>query len=201
MGPLNSFAAILTRVQGVAFVAVFAIAILLEALMARDRSRLKRFLPVWVLVAAAVVVVAVLPSAFGAYAGTFRGGYPAAASLRLVYDHLAFVVLLVAVAPAAAATILAVEAFRGRERDPWARALIAVATATVAVVVVQVGMFAARYAPHLLGRDLAAIPPTVFLVFCLWLARGGPRPRFVASARRSRCRTRRTSHRSSAKGR
>jgi Dolichyl-phosphate-mannose-protein mannosyltransferase len=175
-------AAVLTRVQGVVFVAVFAAAVLLDAAMARDRSRLRSFWPVWALLAAIMLVVAAAPAAFGAYAGTFSGGYPVMASLRLVYDHLAYAVLMVAVAPMAAAAILAVEAFRGRETDPAARALIAVTVSTVALVALQVGLFAARYAPHLLGRDLGAVPPTVFLVFALWLARGSPRPGHVSSA-------------------
>ncbi len=42
-------------------------------------------------------------------------------------------------------------------------------------------MFSSRFSPHLLGRDLAALPPVVFAVFALWLGRGGPRPRLVTS--------------------
>ena len=113
--------------------------------------------------------------------GTFSGGYPLGSSLKLVYYHVAYVVLLVAIAPVAAAGILVVQALRGGERDPQARALLAVTTAAVVLVVVQVGMFAARYAPHLLGRDLAALPPILFAVFCLWLSRGSPRPYLVAA--------------------
>ena len=41
-------------------------------------------------------------------------------------------------------------------------------------------MFAARYAPHLLERDLAALPPVLFVVLAVWLGRGG-RPRVFAS--------------------
>ena len=43
------------------------------------------------------------------------------------------------------------------------------------------GFFAARYSPHLLGRDLAALPPLLFAVFALWLSRGAPR-RLVAGS-------------------
>jgi dolichyl-phosphate-mannose-protein mannosyltransferase len=174
-------ATVATRVQGVVLVAVFAVAILLEAAMARERFRLRRFWLVWALVAASGVVVALEPGAFGAYSGTFSGGYPLGASIRLVYDHLAYTVLLVAVAPIAALAILAVQAFRGVVPDRGVRALVAVATAAVLLVSLEVGLFAARYAPHLLGRDLAALPPILFLVFALWLARGSPRPGYVAS--------------------
>jgi len=36
----------------------------------------------------------------------------------------------------------------------------------------QVGFFAARYSPTLLGRDLAPLPPLLFMIFALWVARG-----------------------------
>ncbi len=39
------------------------------------------------------------------------------------------------------------------------------------LVTAQVGFFAARFAPHLLGRDLAALPPLLFVIFALWLSR------------------------------
>ncbi|MGZ4333361.1 MAG: glycosyltransferase family 39 protein [Gaiellaceae bacterium] len=175
-------AAVLTRVQAVVLVGVLAAGALLDAFMARDRSRLRRFWPVWSLLAAITVAVAASPGVFGAYAGTFSGGYPLGGSARLVYYHLAYVVLMVAVAPVAATALLFVEALRGRERDPGARALLAVTSANVLLVALQVGTFAARYAPHLLGRDLAAIPPTLFVCFALWLSRGSPRPYVLAAA-------------------
>jgi hypothetical protein len=68
-----------------------------------------------------------------------------------------------------------------RERDPAARALLAVTAAAIPLVCIQVGIFASRYSPHVLGRDLASLPPLLFLCFALWLARGAPRPRVVAS--------------------
>jgi hypothetical protein len=175
-------AAIATRVQAVVLIAVFAAAVGLEALMARDRSKLRAFWPVWALLAAIALTAAITPGAFGAYAGTLGGGYHLASSLRFVYYHLAYTVLLVAVLPFAALVLLASEAIRGRERDPAARALLAVSVSTVVLVTLQVGFFAGRYAPHLLGRDLAAVPPTVFVVFALWLARGAPGSYLVASA-------------------
>jgi len=175
-------AAVATRVQAVVLVGVLAGGPLLDALMARDASRLRRFWPVWAILALVALSVAAAPGVFGAYAGTFTGGYPLGASIRLVYYHLAYIVLLVAVAPAAATALLVVQALRGREGDPAARALLAVTATTVLLVALQVGVFAARFAPHLLGRDLAAVPPPLFVVFALWLARGTPRPYAVASA-------------------
>ncbi|HEY0417144.1 MAG TPA: glycosyltransferase family 39 protein [Gaiellaceae bacterium] len=175
-------AAVATRVQAIVLVGVFAGGVLLDAVMARDARRVRRFWPIWALLALVAVAVAASPGLFGAYAGAFSRGYPLGASVRLVYYHLAYIVLLVAVAPILAASVLVVQAVRGKEHDPGARALLAVTAMTVLLVSMQVGVFAARYAPHLLGRDLAAVPPPLFLVFALWVARGTPRPFVVAAA-------------------
>jgi hypothetical protein len=174
-------ASVLTRVQAIVFLPVFAAGILVDAALARDRSRLRAFWPIWALFAVAAVVAAASPGLFGAYAGTLSGGYPLGGSLRFVYYHFAYVALMVSVAPVAALAILGVEAIRGRVSDPAARALVAVTLCATVLVVLQVGLFAARYAPHLLGRDLSALPPVLSLVFALWLARGSPRPAVVAS--------------------
>ena len=166
--------AILTRTQAVAFIGVFAVAVVVDALLARDRTRLRSFWPVWVVLALGLVAGLARPGLLGAYSTTVQSGYPLGAGLRMTYDHLAYVVVAVGVLPAAALAVLLVEAIRGRERDAHARALLAVTAAAVAILVVQVGFFAARFSQHLLGRDLAALPPLLFCVFALWLARGGP---------------------------
>lgn len=163
-------AATATRVQGVIFLGVFAGAVVIDALLGHQASRLRVFWPVWFLVAATGIAVAFDPGLLGAYSVTLHGGYPVGQSLRLTYYHLAYVVLMVAVLPAAAAAVLFADAVRGRLRDPGARALVAVTMAALALVVTQVGVFAARYAPHLLGRNLAPLPPLFFVLFALWLA-------------------------------
>ena len=174
-------ACVLTRAQAVVFVAVLAGAALLDALLARDRSRLRAFWPVWLALLGAVVVAVAVPGAFGSYASVIDGGYPLGSSLRLTFEHLAYLVVATAVIPFAAFGVLFVEAARGRERDPAARALLAVTACAGLAVCVQVGFFAARFAPHLLGRDLASLPPLLFLVFALWLARGLPRAVWVVA--------------------
>jgi hypothetical protein len=168
-------AAVLTRPQAVVFLGVFAVAILLDAAFVRERSRLRLFWPTWVLLASAVVVLAAFPSVIGSYAVTLRGSYRLGPALRLSYEHLSYVALATGLAPFAALVLMTVASLRGRERDPTARALIAVCVSATSLVVLQVGFFSARYAPHLLGRDLAALPPLLFVVFALWLARGAPR--------------------------
>ncbi len=174
-------AAVATRVQAGVLLAVFAAAVLVDAALARRRPRVRAFWPVWVLLGAASLAAAAAPGLLGAYSSTLSGGYPAGRALRLVFDHFAYVVPMVGVVPAAATVVMIGLAARGRERDPAVRALLSVTAAAVPLVVVQVGVFASRYSPHLLGRDLAALPPPLFLCFALWLARGAPRPRFLAS--------------------
>ncbi|MFL5928834.1 MAG: glycosyltransferase family 39 protein [Gaiellaceae bacterium] len=175
-------AAVTTRTQAVVLVPVLAAAALVDALLARDRSRLRAFWPTWLALIAAVLVAAAAPGAFGSYSSVVGGGYPIGSSLRLTYDHLAYIVLTTAVVPFAALGVLVVDAARRPERDPAARALLAVTVCAVVAVCVQVGFFAARFAPHLLGRDLSALPPLLYLTFALWLARGLPRrPWLVAS--------------------
>jgi hypothetical protein len=173
-------AAIATRTQAVVFVAVLAAAALLDATVARDWSRLRSFWPAWLTLLAVALVTVAAPGVFGSYAGTLSGGYPIAASLRLTSEHLAYLVLSTAVLPFAALGVLIVAALRrGRGGDDAARALLTVTVCATVAVCAQVGFFSARFAPHLLGRDLASLPPLLFLVFALWLGRGLPRGRWV----------------------
>ena len=174
--------AIATRVQAVVFLGVFAGAIVVDALFRRAPSRLRTFWPVGLALVVAAAGAAAAPGLFGAYSGTLHGSYPFGLSLRLTYYHLAYAILMVAVVPVAAAAVLFVEAARGRLQDPATRALLAVTGCAAILVSAQVGFFAARYAPHLLGRNLAPLPPLFFVLFAAWLARGAPRPRVAGAA-------------------
>ena len=175
-------AAVLTRVQSIVLVAIFAVAVVVDSLLVRDRRRLRAFWPVWVVLAFVLAVTLISPSILGAYAGTVTGYYPAGPAVGLTLDHLAYVVLETGIAPAAALVLLIADALhRRRATQPAERALLIVAATALVLVVVQVGLFASRYAPHLLGRDLALLPPILFLVFALWLDRDAPRPRLVAT--------------------
>ncbi len=168
---------ILTRVQSVVLVAVFAAAIVVNWLVSRERRTLRSYWPVWWVLAAAGAAVAAAPGLFGAYEETLRGHYPLGPAASLVGEHFSYLALSTAVAPVVALALLLIAVVRGDERDPAVRALVSVAACATVLVVVQVGLFAARYAPHLLGRDLALLPPLLFTVFALWLDRGAPRPR------------------------
>jgi hypothetical protein len=175
-------ATIVTRVQGLVLVFVFAGAVVLDAAFRRDVRRVGRFLLLWTVCAAAAVVTLARPGVFGAYAEVVAGGYPLRDALRLTLWHLGWIVISTGILPAAALVLLAVRATRGLEPDPRVRALVSVAIAGVCLFSVQVGFFASRYAPHLLERDLAALPPVLFLAFGVWLAREAPRPRVAAAA-------------------
>ena len=168
-------AALLTRVQSVVLVAIFAAAIAVDALLARDARRLRSFWSVWFAVAVGAITITAAPGFFGAYAATLRGNYPLGLAIRLVVDHLAYVALSTVVVPFVALLVLVVDAARTKRISPGGRALVSVAVCAVALVVMEVGVFGARFAPHLLGRDLALLPPLLFTIFALWLDRGAPR--------------------------
>jgi hypothetical protein len=172
-------AAVLTRVQSVVLVPVLVAAILVDTLARRDVRRLRAFWPIWLIAATGVIVVAAAPGAFGAYAVTLRTSYPIGLAAGLVLDHLAYLVVSTAFLPIAALLILAVELIRGRLTDPAIRALVIVSFWAVVFIVIQIGVFAARFAPHIIGRDLALLPPVLFTVFAVWLDRGAPRSREV----------------------
>ena len=175
-------ATVLARTQAIVLVAVFAAAVLLDAALARDWSKLRAFWPVAAVTLAGAAVAVARPGVLGDYAVTVSGSYPLGAALRLTGDHLAYLILSTAVLPAVAFLLLLLDAVRGRERSPGGRALVSVTASAVLLVVVQVGFFASRFAPYLLGRNLAPLPPMLFVCFALWLARGGPRSRPIAAA-------------------
>ena len=174
-------ATVLTRVQAVVLVVILAAAVIVDSLVVRDRKRLRAFWPVWVVLVAVVTATLVSPAIFGAYAGTITGSYPLGLAAGFTLDHLSYLLLETGIAPAIALVLLIADALRRRSVDPGERALLIVTTCAVVLVVVQVGLFASRYALHLLGRDLALLPPILFLVFALWLDRGAPRQRIVAT--------------------
>jgi len=174
-------ATVLTRVQAVVLVAVLAASVIVDSLLVRDRRRLRSFWPVWAVLAVVVTATLASPAIFGAYAGTVNGRYPLRLAAGFTIDHLSYVVLETGIAPMVALVLLIDDARHRRRATPAERALLTVAASAVVLVVVQVGLFASRYALHLLGRDLALLPPILFLVFALWLDRGAPRRRIVAT--------------------
>jgi hypothetical protein len=167
-------ACVLTRAQGVVLIAVFALAVLIA------HRRLRSFGVLWLVVAMGLVIALAVPDALGAYGPTLRARYPLGLAAGLTWDHFAFLVLSTGAVPVAALAVLLI---RGVP-DVEGRSLVATAAAAVLLVVAQVGIFASGYAPHLLGRDLAALPPILSVVLALWLSRDRSRrlPLVIAAA-------------------
>jgi hypothetical protein len=173
----------LTRLQGLALLPGLVAAVLAVAVFERSLRIVRRFALTLALTIVAGAVVVVLHQTggsgdlLGAYSTTAQTSYELGPSLRWILWHGGDVFLLVGGAPLLAFAVLAVDALRGRERDPAVRALLAVGLAYVAVTVVQVGVFASRFAGVLAERNLITVAPPLFVAFALWLGRGAPRPR------------------------
>ena len=180
--------AVLTRVQAIVLVPVVVTALVMEALLAREPRRALRLLPAIVGLALLGLAYVAWKAAAGGSATGVLGGYSETAhgyrfgqALRFVLYHAADAVLLVAVAPACATALLVVGAVRRREPDDAVRAYLAVAVSLFAWLVLQVGLFASQFGDRLQERYLIALAPVLFIGLALWLARGGPRPRFATA--------------------
>jgi len=175
-------AALATRLQAVVLLPVIATAIVLDAALARDRRRLRPWLPATVVVVSvgllAVLVAAATGSArsvLGAY-GTTASSYDAGRAASYVAWHAADVFLVCAGIPLLALGVLTVECLARRLSGSAERALIATALALTAWLTLQVGVFASKYVGHLAERDLIGVLPVLFLALAAWLQRGAPRP-------------------------
>ena len=180
--------ALLTRVQAIVLVPVLVSALVIEALLAREPRRVLRLAPILGLFTfIAVAWIVWKAAAGGSWTGVLGGysetahGYRVGAALRFVLYHAADALLLVAVAPACAVALLLVGALRRREPDDAARAYLAVAASLFVWLVLQVGLFASQFGDRLQERYLIALAPVLFVGLALWLARGGPRPRFATA--------------------
>ena len=172
----------LTRLQGLVLLPVLVTSVGLVALFERSFRPIRRFAFALVLLAIAGAVVIGIHEAggshdmLGAYTTTARRAYQFGPALRWIIWHGGGLFLLVAGIPLLAAAVLAVDAARGRERSPAARALLAVSLSYVVWSVVQVGIFASRFSGTLLERNLITLAPPLFIGLVLWLERGMPRP-------------------------
>jgi Dolichyl-phosphate-mannose-protein mannosyltransferase len=175
-------ACVLTRSQAVVLVAVLLLALCLDAAFGRSFRRLRPFWPLAVVFVVGAVVLAAEPGLLGSYAVTLQGSYPLGSALHFTLEHLALAILTTAVLPAVALCLLTIEAVRGRIAEPELRSVVATSLAAVVLISLQVGFFAARFAPHLLERDLAALPPLLFTVLAAWVARGSVRPVLATTA-------------------
>jgi dolichyl-phosphate-mannose-protein mannosyltransferase len=169
--------AVLTRLQGLVLVPVFVLAVLLDAGALRSWTPVRRLAPALGAIAALAVVWLVV-SGFGAYGPAGKASYDVADSLRFIAYHAANALLLVGVVPVCAVAQLVVGS---RKLEPPVRAYLSVTIALTLGLVAEVGIFASRYVGRLAERDLLGLVPVLFLGLALWLDRGAPRTRLSGS--------------------
>jgi hypothetical protein len=181
-------AACATRLQAIVLVPTLVTAAVGWALLVRSpRSALR----LWPTAAALLVVGAAwtawrlhdggsLSEVLGGYQAVGESSYPVVETVKEIAWHLGGVAWLVGVAPVIALVVLLVVA-RRTAPAPGEAALLAVAASLAVWLAVEVGIFATRYVEHLAERDLLTAAPPLFLVLCLWLDRGAPRPRHVTA--------------------
>ncbi|MHB8641876.1 MAG: hypothetical protein ACYDA3_03180 [Gaiellaceae bacterium] len=178
-----------TRLQAILFLPAYLTAVGLDAVAARDRSRLRAHLPV----IAAFVLLALAWSGWqlrhggpvtkvlGAYQAAGETGYAVGAAARFVLYHLGDLVLISGFVPFCALIVLGVGALRGSELDAGVRALVATTLSLTAWMTVEVGVFASRQIGHLAERNLFPLVPLLLLALVVRLARGA-RPTLVGVA-------------------
>jgi hypothetical protein len=175
---LAAVLAVATRLQAVVLVPIFATALALEAVIARRRMQLKKFVPTF---AAAGLVGALWigwrlsanGSLLGGY-GDVAGSYGLGRAAHFVGYHVVDVGLLAGIFPFCALLVLFFSGLSQGETNARVRAYLAVSMAAVVWFVIEVGVFASREVGLLAERDLIALAPLLFLAFALWLDRGLP---------------------------
>jgi hypothetical protein len=168
-----------TRVQAIVLLPVALTAAVVDGWLSRSWANLRRLWPA----AAVLGGLAVLWIAYrlGSGSGTL-GGYEVitttswsiGAAAKYVVYHLASVLILCGLFPAAAVAILFVRAVRSREPDPRVRAFLAVASSLTVWLVLEVGVFTSHYSNRIVERNLIALGPVLFLGLVLWIDRGAP---------------------------
>ena len=170
--------AVATRIQAVILVPAFLFALVLDAVLARSRSRLRALVPALggiglLAILAGVWRLAATEPFLGGYAGA-GGHYAPGKALQFVSYHAGDLALLSGVVPVCAVAVLLWDALRSGEADPRVRAYLAVSASLALSFVLEVGVFASRHVGLLAERDLIGLAPVLFLGLSLWLSRGGP---------------------------
>ncbi len=168
-----------TRVQAIVLLPVALTAALVDGWLSRSWANLRRLWPA----AAVLGGLAVLWIAYrlGSGSGTLGGyevitttSWSVGAAAKYVVYHLASVLILCGLFPAAAVAVLFVRAVRSREPDPRVRAFLAVASSLTVWLVLEVGVFTSHYSNRIVERNLIALGPVLFLGLVLWIDRGAP---------------------------
>jgi len=180
-----SFAAAV-RLQALLLLPVLVLAVGLDAWFGRSRKTLRGLAPLLALVGLSALILGVLYATgendlFGAYGAVAEESPAATGALAQIAWHAAALYLMTLGLPLLATAILAVEAARRGEPDAPMRAFLAVTVAYVLLLLAQVSTFAAGHLDHVSRRYLITALPPLLLGLCLWISRGGPRPRLVSA--------------------
>ena len=172
-------AAVATRLQAIVLLPVLATAALVDAGLARSWTNLRRLIPAGagLSLAAAGWIGWRLTSGSGTLGGyevVATTSYGVGDAARFVVYHLASVLILCGLFPAAAVALMTVRAARSGEPDPRARAYLAIAVSLTVWFVAEVGVFASRYSDRIVERNLIGLAPVLFIGLLLWLERGQP---------------------------
>jgi len=180
-------AAAAVRLQALVLLPAFLVAALIDALAARDRSRLRPLLWLGALALLVVVLVSAVVvaaggeltrrSIFGAYTPVGERAPVAGEGLGEILWHAFDVAVLGLGLPVLALAALAARVFTRRDADPRLRAFVSTALGYTALLVVQVGLFASVYVGAVAERYLLTALPLLAIALCAWIARGAPAER------------------------
>ncbi len=178
----------LAHVQSLALVPTVFLAVGLQCAFTRSLEPARRVAALLGTLAAGGLVVLIAAAVSGSWSeplgayGAAVGGYELAAALADITWHAAGAFVVVAGIPLVALVLMLIECAKRSERDPAALALVATASAWSVCLILEIGIFASRWVGHIAERDLLTLAPPIFLVFGLWLSRGGPRRSVWAQA-------------------
>ena len=149
--------------------------VLALVVVAAVTRRLRAFWPTWLASAAFAVAWLALGggSPLRALGETGAGDYSLHRVVVAVLELGGVLVLVCGVVPLCAAVLLA----STRPRDLAVRATTSFALALAAVAALEVGVFTAGHADHVLEREVIFVLPPLFVAFTVWLGLGAPRPR------------------------
>jgi hypothetical protein len=177
-------AAAAVRLQALVLLPAFLVAAVLDAVAARDRSRLRPLVGLGLVSALVVVLVGAIALAtggevsrrniLGAYTPAGESAPVAGAGVGEIVWHAFDVAVLGLGLPVLAFAALAARSFSGRDADPRLRAFVSTAIGYAALLVLQVGLFASVYVGAVAERYLLTLLPLLAIALCAWIGRGAP---------------------------
>ena len=151
---------------------MLALALIVAAVVMR---RVRALAPTWIAIGVVVGVWLALGGgsplrSLGSYGG---GDYTVRGVVDFMLEHTGELLLVSGVVPLCAVVLLGL----ARPAERMVTATVAFSLALAVIAPVEVGVFAAGHAGHLLERELLFALPPLFVGLGVWLDRGGPRPR------------------------